>query len=94
MVENNDSDFDRFIDMAEKYAALTEVTESLMKNRQKLIQVMAEIWPDLSNNQKDKVNKFLVQLHKDSMLQLSTEPVFSAHFKSLIQKTSKQRNQL
>lgn len=93
MTESVNGEFQRFTELAEKYAALTEVAESIIKNREKLINTMATIWPDLPNAQKEKVNKFLVQLHKESMLQLSTEPVFSTHFRNIIQKTFKQRNQ-
>lgn len=93
MTESGNNEFEIFTEMAEKYAALTEVAESIIKNREKLINTMAQIWPNLPNAQKEKINKFLVQLHKESMLQLSTEPVFSTHFRNIIQKTTKQRNQ-
>lgn len=91
MSESGNFDYDQFIELSERYAAMTEVAASIMKNREKIISTMAQIWPTLSNAQKEKVNKFLVQLHKDSMLQLSTEPLFSTHFRTIIQKNHNQR---
>lgn len=91
MRESENLDYEQFIELAEKYATMTEVAASIMKNRDKLISTMAQIWPSLSNSHKEKVNKFLVQLHKESMLQLSTEPLFSTHFRTIIQKNHNQR---
>lgn len=73
MIQSNDS----FNDLAEKYAALTEVQHAVMLQRAKLFSALVSVWSQLAPAQRYRARDFMSKLNKDCAMQLPGEPMFS-----------------
>lgn len=72
---------DQFSQMADKYAAITEVQDNLQKKREALFATIATIWVSLTPSQRLAAGSYLVQLNRDSKLSLLHEKNFAESLK-------------
>lgn len=72
---------DQFNDLADKYAALTEVEDNIQNKRKALFDMMVATWAGLTPSQKAEATGHLVNLNKQSKLSLPNESTFVGAFK-------------
>lgn len=81
---------EQFSQIADKYAAFTEIQYSISQKRGKLFSTMISVWEQLSYKQRMLAKEYLVQLNRDSKMSLPSEPMFSLSFQDALQASSKE----
>lgn len=85
---------DQFGQAADKFAAVTEISDNLQKKRLALFETMINIWRDLPPAARAEASEHLVNLNKESKLSLPGEHAFVARFKDAVAKSTQLRRQV
>lgn len=83
MADNSEN---HFVQLADKFAAITEIEQALAKQRSTLFGAMVASWIHMSKSDKEIARKTLVQLGKEGKLTLVNEPEFGKAFHTAVHK--------